>query len=104
MGDQDVTAFLALVAVVAFMAKAGLPWWVVAAVTLLMAGFVAGMSWSPGRCARSTSASAPPVQPVWASADRSSTVRPVSTHVRVTCPEDYTHNVPSEPSPMVRNR
>ncbi|MFF7159826.1 hypothetical protein ACFZBP_00250 [Streptomyces sp. NPDC008086] len=97
------TAFLALVAVVAFMAKAGLPWWVVVAVTVLMAGFVAGMSWSPGRSARNTSASAPPVQPVWASADRSSTVRPASTDVRVTCPEEYTDNMRGEPSPMVRN-
>ncbi|MFJ7016988.1 hypothetical protein ACIQUW_01385 [Streptomyces sp. NPDC101117] len=42
-------ALLALVAVVAFMATAGLPWWVVALVTVLMAGFVGGMSWSPGR-------------------------------------------------------
>ncbi|MEY9996198.1 hypothetical protein ABIE67_008230 [Streptomyces sp. V4I8] len=97
------TAFLALVAVVAFMAKAGLPWWVVVAVTLLMAGFVAGMSWSPGRGGRTTSTSAPAVQPVWASADRSSTARPVSVNVRVTCPEEYTPEVRSEPAPMVRN-
>ncbi|MCF1593674.1 hypothetical protein [Streptomyces muensis] len=97
------TAFLALVAVVAFMAKAGLPWWVVATVTLLMAGFVAGMSWNPGRSGRSTSASAPPVQPVWPSADRCSTVRPASPNARVTSPDEYTHAVRGEPSPMVRN-
>ncbi|MFE7278219.1 hypothetical protein [Streptomyces sp. NPDC057623] len=98
------TAFLALVAVVAFMAKAGLPWWVVVSVTLLMAGFVAGMSWSPGKGARNTSAAAPAVQPIWASADRCSTVRPVSANVRATCPDEYTHTVPGEPAPMVHNR
>ncbi|WP_208614882.1 hypothetical protein [Streptomyces caeruleatus] len=98
------TAFLALVAVVAFMAKAGLPWWVVVAVTLLMAGFVAGMSWSPGRSARNTPTAAPPAAPAWSSADRCSTARPVSTNVRVTCPEEYTQEMRKEPSPMVRNR
>lgn len=97
------TAFLALVAVVAFTANAGLPWWVVAAVTLLMAGFVGGMSWSPGRGGKTASTSAPAVQPVWSSADRSSTVRPVPVSVPVTCPEEYTHEVRSEPAPMVRN-
>lgn len=98
------TAFLALVAVVAFMAKAGLPWWVVAAVTLLMAGFVAGTSWSPAKAARTASAPGPAGQPVWSSADRCSNARPVSANVRVTCPDEYTHKVRSEPSPMVRNR
>ena len=98
------TAFLALVAVVAFMAKAGLPWWVVVAVTLLMAGFVAGMSWSPGRSARNTSTPAPPVQPIWSSADGCSAVRPVSANARVTCPDEYPHPVRNEPAPMVRNR
>ncbi|NUP15685.1 MAG: hypothetical protein HOZ81_06240 [Streptomyces sp.] len=68
------TAFLALVAVVAFMAKAGLPWWVVVAVALLMAGFVAG-SRGPGRSTRTTAAPVPAPQPVWSSADRDSTVR-----------------------------
>ncbi|MFI6011190.1 hypothetical protein ACIBAG_20625 [Streptomyces sp. NPDC051243] len=43
------TVFLALVAVVGYMATAHLPWWVVAAVALLMAGFAAGRSGSPGR-------------------------------------------------------
>ncbi|WP_031481198.1 hypothetical protein [Streptomyces bicolor] len=43
------TAFLALVAVVGYMATAHLPWWVVVAVALLMAGFAAGRSWSPAR-------------------------------------------------------
>ncbi|EGX57316.1 hypothetical protein SZN_23516 [Streptomyces zinciresistens K42] len=40
---------LALVAVVGYMATAGLPWWVVAAVALLMAGFAGGMAWTPAR-------------------------------------------------------
>jgi hypothetical protein len=43
------TVFLALVAVVGYMATAHLPWWVVAAVALLMAGFATGRSWSPAR-------------------------------------------------------
>ncbi len=98
------TAFLALVAVVAFMATAGLPWWVVAAVTLLMVGFVAGTSWNPGRGTRNTAASTPPVQPIWSSADRCSTVPPVSSNVRVTCPDEYPHKVRSEASPVMRNR
>ena len=33
------SAFLSVVAVVAFTATAGLPWWVVAVVALLMTGF-----------------------------------------------------------------
>ncbi len=50
------TGLLALVAVVGYMATAGLPWWVVVAVALLMAGFAAGRSGSPGKGAKSTTA------------------------------------------------
>ncbi|MDF3142202.1 MULTISPECIES: hypothetical protein [unclassified Streptomyces] len=50
------TGLLAVVAVVGYMATAGLPWWVVVAVALLMAGFAAGRSGSPGKGARSTAA------------------------------------------------
>jgi hypothetical protein len=51
-----VTGLLAVVAVVGYMATAGLPWWVVVAVALLMAGFAAGRSGSPGKGARSPAA------------------------------------------------
>ncbi|WP_369274857.1 hypothetical protein AB5J55_37310 [Streptomyces sp. R11] len=87
------TALLALAAVVAFMAKAGLPWWVVAAVALLMSGFGAGRSGGPWRGSRATSTSGPAAQPIWPSADRSSTVVPVvpvvPVHVRVPSPDEY---------------
>ncbi|KMS76259.1 hypothetical protein ACM01_06000 [Streptomyces viridochromogenes] len=97
------TAFLALVAVVAFMATAGLPWWVVVAVTLLMAGFVAGTSWSPGKAARTTSTPAPAAEPAWSSADRCSTAPSVSVNVPVACPDEYTHTRRGEPAPMAGN-
>ncbi|WP_328420726.1 hypothetical protein [Streptomyces sp. NBC_00443] len=84
------TALLALAAVVAFMAKAGLPWWVVVAVALLMSGFGVGRSGGPGRCSRATPTSAPAAQPIWPSADRSSAVLPlVPVHVRVPSPDEY---------------
>lgn len=98
------TAFLALVAVVAFMATAGLPWWVVAAVALLMAGFAAGRSWSPGKGSRTNAASAPASQPVWSSADRCSTVRPVSASVPVTRPDERADTMRGEREPMLPNR
>lgn len=53
-GNGDVTGLLAVVAVVGYMATAGLPWWVVVAVALLMAGFAAGRSGSPGKGSKST--------------------------------------------------
>ncbi|MFF5476119.1 hypothetical protein ACFY5C_02015 [Streptomyces sp. NPDC012935] len=84
------TALLALAAVVAFMAKAGLPWWVVVAVALLMSGFGAGRSGSQGRGSRTSSTSGPVGQPIWPSADRSPAVVPVvPVHVRVPSPEEY---------------
>ncbi|MBT2416412.1 hypothetical protein J7F01_18925 [Streptomyces sp. ISL-22] len=98
------TAFLAVVAVVAFMATAGLPWWVVAAVALLTAGFAAGRSWSPGKGSRNATPSGPAREPAWFAADGDSAARPVSAHVRVTCPEEYTPDkTPAGQSPMVRN-
>ncbi|MFE5189986.1 hypothetical protein [Streptomyces sp. NPDC056628] len=63
-------ALLALVAVVAFMATAGLPWWVVALVTMLMAGFVGGMSWSPGRGRHGSVPRGPAGRPAHPMADR----------------------------------
>ncbi|MFE9021209.1 hypothetical protein ACFYNL_21965 [Streptomyces sp. NPDC007808] len=89
------SAFLSVVAVIAFTATAGLPWWVVAAVTLLIAGFAAGRGWSPGRCAKHTSASGPAAQPVWFSADKGSTVRTVPVHVRVPRQEEHAEKVRS---------
>ncbi|MGW6731833.1 hypothetical protein [Streptomyces sp. NPDC055013] len=85
------TALLALAAVVAFMAKAGLPWWVVVAVALLMSGFGAGRSGGPWRGSRATPTSGgPAAQPIWPSADRSSVVVPVvPVHVRVPSPDEY---------------
>jgi len=65
-----VVALLALVAVVAFMATAGLPWWVVALVTVLMAGFVGGMSWSPGRGQYGRARRGPASRPAHSVADR----------------------------------
>lgn len=96
------TAFLALVAVVAFMATAGLPWWVVVAVALLMAGFAAGRSWSPGKGSKASAASGQGGQPIWSSADRCSTVRPVSVNVPGAGPEEeYAHSVSGGGSPTV---
>ncbi|WP_406194216.1 hypothetical protein OG331_10110 [Streptomyces sp. NBC_01017] len=87
------TALLALAAVVAFMAKAGLPWWVVVAVALLMSGFGVGRSGGPGRGSRTTPTSGPAAQPIWPSADRSSVVVPVvpvvPVNVRVPSPDEY---------------
>ena len=88
------TALLALAAVVAFMAKAGLPWWVVVAVALLMSGFGAGRSGGPWRGSRANPTSGgPAAQPIWPSADRSSVVVPVvpvvPVHVRVPSPDEY---------------
>ncbi|MDC0767273.1 hypothetical protein [Streptomyces sp. HD] len=91
------TAFLALVAVVAFMAKAGLPWWVVVAVALLMAGFVAG-SRGPGRNTRSSAAPGPAPQPMWSSVDRGSPVRPDPVDEFVPHPEEQLASV-SSPQP-----
>lgn len=118
-GEQDVTALLALAAVVAFMAKAGLPWWVVVAVALLMSGFGAGRSGGPWRGSRATptSGGGPAAQPIWPSADRSSVVVPVvpvipvvPVHVRVPSPEEYGvpvaragTRVPAERQPAVAN-
>ncbi|MFC8088825.1 hypothetical protein [Streptomyces sp. NPDC057301] len=84
------TALLALAAVVAFMAKAGLPWWVVVAVALLMSGFGMGRSGGPGRGSRTTPTSGPAAQPIWPSADRSSVVVPVvPVNMRVPSPDEY---------------
>ncbi|WP_338904922.1 hypothetical protein [Streptomyces nigra] len=69
-------ALLALVAVVAYMAKAGLPWWVVALVTVLMAGFVGGMSWSPNRTPRGIAARGPAGLPAHPMADPDAPVCP----------------------------
>lgn len=88
------TGFLSVVAVVAFMASAGLPWWVVAVVALLTAGFAGGRCWSPGRGARSTPASGPAGQSVWSAADRRSAVRPVSANVPAARPDEYAHEAP----------
>ncbi|MFH0522209.1 hypothetical protein ACHBTE_34250 [Streptomyces sp. M41] len=89
------SAFLSVVAVVAFTATAGLPWWVVAAVALLIAGFAAGRCWSPGRGARNASAPGPVAQPVWFSAGNGSPVRPVPAAVPVPCPEEHAEKVRS---------
>ncbi|MEU6528946.1 hypothetical protein ABZ869_07120 [Streptomyces sp. NPDC046928] len=74
-------ALLALMAVVAFMATAGLPWWVVALVTVLMAGFVGGMSWSPGRGQCGRAARGPQGRPAHPMADRDASVSPAETPV-----------------------
>lgn len=74
-------ALLAVVAVVGYMAKAGLPWWVVATVALLTAGFAAGVSGSPSRGARSTTMSGPAVQPTVPPDDRGVPVPSVSANV-----------------------
>ncbi|MET9835742.1 hypothetical protein ABZ078_42165 [Streptomyces sp. NPDC006385] len=89
------SAFLSVVAVVAFTATAGLPWWVVAVVALLMAGFAAGRCWSPGRGARNAPAPGPAVQPVWSSTDGRTTVRPVAVNVPVPCPDEHAEKVRS---------
>ena len=79
-------ALLALVAVVAYMAKAGLPWWVVALVTVLMAGFVGGMSWSPNRGPRGIAARGPAGRPGCARVPGGAARRRGSAHeVGLTC-------------------
>lgn len=82
------TALLALLAVVGYMATAHLPWWVVVAVSLLMAGFAAGRSGSPGRGARTTAAPDPTGRPSCPSPDRYSTAPPVSASVGATGPDE----------------
>ncbi|KAB2975955.1 hypothetical protein F8R89_30560 [Streptomyces sp. SS1-1] len=74
-------ALLALMAVVAFAATAGLPWWVVALVTVLLAGFVGGMSWSPGRGQSGGAARGPARRPAHPMADRDTAVTPAETPV-----------------------
>ncbi|MFE5812126.1 hypothetical protein [Streptomyces sp. NPDC056479] len=75
---------LAVVAVVGYMAKAGLPWWVVAAVALLTAGFAAGVSGGPARGARSTTAPAPADQLTISSPDDAPASSPISVHAGAT--------------------
>ncbi|MGC9541881.1 hypothetical protein [Streptomyces sp. UG1] len=77
-------AFLAVVAVVGYMAKAGLPWWVVAVVALLTAGFAAGVSGGPARGTRNTTAFGP-TEP---SATHRPTAPPVSVHSGAVDPDD----------------
>ncbi|MCL8012056.1 hypothetical protein [Streptomyces sp. AS02] len=85
------TVFLALVAVVGYMATAHLPWWVVVVVALLMAGFAAGRSWSPVRGARTTTTQGPTDRPSCPPADMyppAPPAPPVSVSVGATCPDD----------------
>jgi hypothetical protein len=70
-----VPAFLAVMAVVGYLAMAGLPWWAVVAVVLLTAGLA---GWTGSHKA------APTGQPVRSSADTCSTVLPVPVNVRGT--------------------
>lgn len=96
-----VPALLAVMAVVGYMATAGLPWWAVVAVVVLTAGLA-------GRTGMRKAATS---QPVRSSADKGSTVVPVPVHVRSTCPDEYAQSVPGgrEPvsvvrEPVLRNR
>ncbi|QOV33947.1 hypothetical protein IM697_27665 [Streptomyces ferrugineus] len=84
-------AFLAVVAVVGYMAKAGLPWWVVAAVALLTAGFAAGVSGGPARGTRSTIAFGP-TEP---STDHRPAVPPASVHSGAVGPDDWDAQAPT---------
>ncbi|MGI5379756.1 hypothetical protein ACQEV2_36980 [Streptomyces sp. CA-251387] len=88
-------ALLAVMAVVGYMATAGLPWWAVVAVVVLTAGLA-------GRTGMRKAATS---QPVRSSADKCSTVVPVSVNVRaVTCPDEYTEWVCGGREPVLRNR
>ncbi|MGW6907281.1 hypothetical protein [Streptomyces sp. NPDC054940] len=82
------TALLALVAVVGYMATAHLPWWVVVAVALLMAGFAAGRSGSPGKGTRTITTPGPRGRPSDPSADMYSTAPPVSVSVGAASPDE----------------
>ncbi|MFJ8630193.1 hypothetical protein [Streptomyces sp. NPDC093568] len=79
-------ALLAVVAVVGYMAKAGLPWWVVAAVALLTAGFAAGVSGGPARGTRSAARPGPADQPTMGFPEQGPTAPPVSVN---TGPDDW---------------
>lgn len=95
-------ALLAVMAVVGYMATAGLPWWAVVAVVVLTAGLA-------GRTGMRKTATTS--QPVRSSADKCSTVVPVSVGVRATGSDEYAQSVAGgrEPvsgvrEPVLRNR
>jgi hypothetical protein len=90
-----VVALLAVVAVVGYMAKAGLPWWVVAAVALLMAGFVAGASGGPARGARSTTLSGPADRPTGPLPDHGPPVPPASVSAGAPSSDDWDAPAPT---------
>ncbi|MFC5212688.1 hypothetical protein [Streptomyces coerulescens] len=85
-------ALLAVVAVVGYMAKAGLPWWVVAAVALLTAGFAAGVSGGPGRGARSTTVGQPIAPPP---DDRDAADPPIAANVGGAAPDGWDTPAPT---------
>ncbi|WP_432195036.1 hypothetical protein [Streptomyces sp. bgisy027] len=87
-------ALLAVVAVVGYMAKAGLPWWVVAAVALLTAGFAAGVSGGPARSARSVTTPGPAV-PVPPLDDRDAVAPPVAANVGAAVPDGWDSPAPT---------
>ncbi|MFG1664888.1 hypothetical protein [Streptomyces sp. Y7] len=96
-------AFLAVVAVVGYMAKAGLPWWVVAAVALLTAGFAAGVSGGPARGARSTTSGPAGRQAGPAPADRETADSPVAVNVGAAAPDGWDAPAPTaEPDRALR--
>ncbi|MFG2555442.1 hypothetical protein [Streptomyces sp. NPDC048581] len=82
------TALLALVAVVGYMATAHLPWWVVVVVALLMAGFIVGRSGSPGRGTRTTMTPGPTGRTSCPSPDMYSAAPPVSVSVGAASPDE----------------
>lgn len=86
-------ALLAVMAVVGYMATAGLPWWAVVAVVVLTAG-LAG---------RTGMRKAAPSQPVRSSTDKHSTVVPVSVNARGACPGEYSEQVHGGREPALRN-
>lgn len=120
----NVPAVLATMAVVGYMATAGLPWWAVVAVVVLTAGLAGrnGMRKTVQSQPVKSSIARTSVEKPWAEksspekswtekssadkswADKYSTVVPVAVNVRVTCPDEYTQMVCSGPEPVLRNR
>ncbi|MFB6637351.1 hypothetical protein ACFCYF_08850 [Streptomyces chartreusis] len=89
-------ALLAVVAVVGYMAKAGLPWWVVAAVALLTAGFAAGVSGGPARGGRSTTAPGPALPPALSPLDdRDAADQPIAANVGASSPDGWDTPAPT---------
>lgn len=82
-------ALLAVVAVVGYMAKAGLPWWVVAMVALLTAGFAAGVNGSPTRGTRNPTTSGAADQHTIPVFDHEPTAPPVSVNAGTAGLDDW---------------